>query len=51
MSIGIPINGVDGGGFRVTERGRTGGNLAIDKDKGQTETVLGSVEEMEHDMN
>jgi len=51
MSIGIPINGVGGGGFRVTERGRTGGNLAIDKGKGQTETVLGSVKEVEHDMN
>jgi len=51
MSIGIPINGVGGGGFRVTERGRTGGNLAIDKGKGQTEIVLGSVEEVEHDTN
>jgi len=51
MSIGIPINGVGGGGFRVTERGRTGGNLAIDKGRGQTETVLGSVEGVEHDMN
>jgi len=31
-------------GFRVTRRGRMGGNLATDKGKGQVEMVLGSVE-------
>jgi len=49
MSIGIPIDGVDGRGFGVTRRGRTGGNLAIDKGEGQAETVLGGAEGIERD--
>jgi len=42
MSIGIPIDGAGGGGFRVTGRGRTEGNLTTDKGEGWVETVLGS---------
>jgi len=49
MSIGTPIDGVGGGGFRVTRRGATGGNLAIDKGGGRVEMVLGSTEGMEQD--
>ena len=48
-SIGIPIDGAGGGGFRVTGRGRTRGNLAIDKGEGQAETVLGGAEGAERD--
>jgi len=48
-SIGIPIDGADSGGFGVTGRGGTGGNLATDKDEGQAETVLGGVEGAEQD--
>ena len=33
----------------MTERGRTGGNLAMDKGRGQAETVLGGVEGVERD--
>jgi len=50
-SIGIPIDRVDGGGFGVTGRGRTGGNLAMDKGKGRAEMVLGSAEGVERDMD
>jgi len=39
------------GGFGVTKRGRTGGNLATDKVGGQMETVLGDAEEAEYDMD
>jgi len=49
MSIGIPIDGVDGGGFGVTGRDRTGGNLATDKGEGWAEMVLGSAEGAERD--
>jgi len=35
----------------VTERGGTGGNLAMDKGGGQTETVLSGMEGAERDMN
>jgi len=48
-SIEIPIDGAGGGGFRVTRRGRTEGNLATDKGEGQVETVLGSAEGAEQD--
>ena len=48
-SIGIPIDRAGGGGFGVTERGGTGGNLATDKGEGQVETVLGSVERAKQD--
>jgi len=44
MSIGIPIDGAGGGGFRVTGRGGAGGSLATDKGEGQAETVLGGAE-------
>ena len=49
MSIGTPIDGVDGGGFGVTGKGETGGNLATDNGRGQAEAVLGGVEGTEHD--
>jgi len=49
MSIGTPIDGVDGGGFGVTERGRTGGNLATDKGRDWAEVVLSNAEEIERD--
>jgi len=51
MSIGIPIDGAGSGGFRVTRRGGTGGNLAMDKGEGQAETVLGGAEGAERDTN
>ena len=50
-SIGIPTDGAGGGGFGVTGRGRTGGNLAMDKGEGRAETVLGGVEGAERDMD
>ena len=40
-----------GRGFGVTRRGRIGGNLATDKGGGQAETVLGSAEGAECDMD
>jgi len=49
MSIVTPIDGVGGRGFRVTGRGRTGGNLAMDNGRGQAEAVLGSAEGTECD--
>jgi len=48
-SIGTPIDGVGSGGFRVTEKGRTGNNLATDKDRGQIEVVLSGVKGTERD--
>jgi len=48
-SIGISIDGAGGGGFGVTRRGKTGGNLATDKGEGRAEIVLGSTEEMKRD--
>jgi len=48
-SIGIPIDGADSGDFGVTRRGRTEGNLAIDKGEGRAEMVLGGVEGAERD--
>ena len=51
MSIGIPIDRAGSGGFGVTGSGRTGGNLATDKGEGQAETVLGSAEGVEQDMD
>ena len=50
-SIGTPIDKADGRGFRVTRRGRMGGNLATDKGGGWAEAVLGSVEGVECDTN
>jgi len=49
MSIGIPIDRVGGGGFGVTGRGGTEGNLATDKGEGRAEMVLGGVEGAERD--
>jgi len=51
ISIGTPIDGVDGGGFGVTRRDGTGGNLAIDKGGDRAEVVLSSAEEIECDMD
>jgi len=48
MSIGTFIDGVGGGGFGVTERGAIGDNLATDKGRGQTETVLSCIERCQH---
>ena len=48
-SIGIPIDEAGGGGFGVTGRSETGGNLATDKGEGQAEMILGSVEGAERD--
>jgi len=51
MSIGTPIDGVGGRGFRVAGRGRTGGNLAKGKGGGQVEAVLSGVEGTERNMD
>ena len=48
-SIGIPTDGVGGGGFGVTKRGKAGGSLITDKGGGQAEAVLSGVEGTEHD--
>jgi len=48
-SIGIPIDGAGSGGFGVTGRSGTGGNLATDKGEGQVEMVLGGMEGAERD--
>ena len=50
-SIGIPIDRAGSGGFGVIRRGGTGGNLVTDKGKGWAETVLGSMEGAEQDMD
>jgi len=39
MSIGTPMDGAGSGGFGTTGRGRIGGNLAMDKGRGQVEIV------------
>jgi len=49
MSIGTSINGVGGRGFRVTGRGRAGGNLTTDIGEGQVEMVLVGPERVEYD--
>jgi len=49
MSMGTPIDRVGGRGFWATGRGEIGGSLAVDKGRGQVETVLGSVEGTEYD--
>jgi len=49
MSIGIPIDGVGGGGFGVTGRGGMGGNLAMDKGEGRAEMVFGGAKGAERD--
>jgi len=51
MFIGTHIDGADSGGFIVTRRGRTGDNLATDKDGGRVEVVLGGMERVERDIN
>jgi len=48
-SIGIPTGRTGGGGFRVTGMDRTGGNLIMDRGRGQTEAVLSGVEGAERD--
>ena len=49
MSIGTPIDGAGGGGFRAIRRGGTGGSLTADKGGGRAKMVLGNAEEAEHD--
>jgi len=49
MSMETFIDGVGGGGFGATRRGRTRGSLAVDKGGGWAEMVLGGVEGVEHD--
>jgi len=51
MFIGIPIDGVGGGGFRVTRRGRAGGSLTTDKGSGRAEAVLSSAEGVKLNMD
>jgi len=48
MSIGIPTDGVGGGGFGVTGRGGVGGSLTTDKGSSQVEAVLSSAEDAEY---
>jgi len=47
MSMGTLIDGVVGGGFRITEGGGARGNLATDNSRGWAETVLSNVKETE----
>ena len=49
--MGIPIDRVVGGGFRVTGGGRARGNLATDNGGGRVETVLSAVEGVERDID
>jgi len=49
--MGIPIDEVVSGGFRITRGGGARGNLATDNGGGQVETVLSEAEEVEHDMD
>jgi len=51
MSMGTPIDGAGGGGFRATGRGGAGGSLATDKGGGWVEMVLDDAEGTEHDMD
>ena len=48
-SMGIPIDGVVSGGFRITGGGGARGNLATDNGGGQVETVLSEAEGVERD--
>jgi len=48
-SMGTPIDGVVGGGFRVTGEGGVKSNLAIDNGGGRAETVLSDAEGAECD--
>jgi len=47
--MGTPIDGVVGGGFRVTGRGGARGNLATDSGGGRAEMVLSAAEGAECD--
>ena len=47
--MGTPIDGVVGGGFRVTGVGRARGNLATGNGGGRVEIVLSNVEGAECD--
>jgi len=51
MSIETPIDRTGGGGFIVTRRGRTGGNLVMDKGGSWVEAVLSSTAGAECDMD
>jgi len=50
-SIGTPIDGAVGGGFRITRGGGARGNLATDNGGGQAEMVLSEAEGVEHDID
>jgi len=47
--MGTPIDGVVGGGFRMTGGGEARGNLTTDNGGGRVETVLSDMEGVEHD--
>jgi len=47
--IGTPIDGVGGGSFGVTGRGRMGGSLTMDKCGSRAEAVLSTAEGVECD--
>ena len=47
--MGTPIDRAGSGGFGATGRDRTGGSLAVDKDGGRAEMVLGDTEGVERD--
>jgi len=49
--MGTPIDGVVGGGFRVTGGGSARGNLATDNGGGRVETVLSVAEGAEYNMD
>jgi len=51
MSIGTLIDRADGRGFGVTKRDRTESSLAANKGGGWAETVLGSAEGAERNMD
>jgi len=51
MSIGTPIDGVVGRGFRMTGGSRARNNLAADNGGDRAETVLSDAEGAEHDMD
>jgi len=51
MSMGVLMDRTGGGGFGTTGRGGMGGNLAMDKGRGQAEMVLGNTEGAECNMD
>jgi len=51
MSIETSIDKVGSGGFGVTGRGKTGGNLTMNKGGDWAEAVLSSAEGAKHDID